>query len=126
MCLEVLNCSSVHTLPNRRNASVLGLVNVRGELLVCLSLAGLLGAPRAAKSSTRRLVVVGGNGAPMALEVDEAHGIHRFNRRELAALPDTLATASSRLTCATLRWKDHTIGVVDQRALAMGMTGSLA
>ena len=33
----------IHSLPHRRQGIVLGLVNVRGELLICVSLARLLG-----------------------------------------------------------------------------------
>src|ERR1041384_406406 len=40
---EVAERRSPHTLPHRRRSVVLGLVNVRGELLICASLARLLG-----------------------------------------------------------------------------------
>jgi chemotaxis-related protein WspD len=40
---EVVERRFIHSLPHRRQGIVLGLVNVRGELIVCVSLARLLG-----------------------------------------------------------------------------------
>lgn len=42
-CEEIVERRFIHSLPHRRNGIVLGLVNVRGELVVCVSLARLLG-----------------------------------------------------------------------------------
>src|SRR5262245_53190282 len=43
VCVEVAELRPIHSLPHRRNQSVLGLVNVRGELLPCVSMAAILG-----------------------------------------------------------------------------------
>ena len=40
---EVAERRLIHSLPHRRSGMVLGLVNVRGELLICVSLSRLLG-----------------------------------------------------------------------------------
>jgi chemotaxis-related protein WspD len=40
---EVAERRVIHTLPHRRHGVVLGLVNIRGELLICVSLGRLLG-----------------------------------------------------------------------------------
>ena len=65
---------------------VLGLVNVRGELLICFSLTNLLGGdeptqPTREKSGAdrRRLLVVKRDGRRIAFPVDEVHGIHRYD-----------------------------------------------
>lgn len=126
MCLEVAHRRPVHSLPHRRHAAVLGIVNVRGELVVCVSLAVLIGAARSDDSTARRLVVVNGDGAPVALEVDDVHGTHRFDPQHLTPLPDTLAAATARLTCATLRWRDRSVGVLERTSLAAGVARSLA
>ena len=44
---EVAEHRPVHSLPHRRHGTVLGLVNIRGELLICVSLGHLLGLERA-------------------------------------------------------------------------------
>ena len=44
---EVTELRAIHTLPHRRGGSVFGIINVRGELLICVSLAKLLGLEQA-------------------------------------------------------------------------------
>src|SRR5207342_2805701 len=63
---EVADLRAIHSLPHRRSGVVLGLANVRGELLVCVSLAQLLGVddqpqelqPRERRMALRRLLVL--------------------------------------------------------------------
>ena len=43
---EVAEHRTVHSLPHRERGIVLGLVNIRGELLICVSLGHLLGLER--------------------------------------------------------------------------------
>ncbi len=47
---EVAPRRLIHSLPHRRQSIVLGLVNIRGELLICVSLARLLGIESSAGS----------------------------------------------------------------------------
>ena len=93
--MEVANLLPIHSLPHRQNGVVLGLANVRGELLVCVSLGQVVGVePSAAASRERRsaayqrLLVIRRDGVRVVCPVDEVHGIHRFHPRELKDVPD--------------------------------------
>jgi hypothetical protein len=44
---EVAELGAIHSLPHRRSSLVLGLTNVRGESLICFSLANLIGGDEA-------------------------------------------------------------------------------
>ena len=48
----------IHSLPHRRSGLVLGLVNIRGELLICVSLSRLLGLERTAARGTEEMCIV--------------------------------------------------------------------
>jgi chemotaxis-related protein WspD len=50
---EVAERRRIHSLPHRRQGVVLGLANVRGELLICISLERLLGLQDASKPEAR-------------------------------------------------------------------------
>jgi chemotaxis-related protein WspD len=126
LCLEVASPRIVRTLPHRRDPAVLGVTNIRGELIVCVSFGALLGLRPAPAASTSRLLVVRGDGKPTALEVDEVHSTHRYAPRELLPLPDTVTNAATRNTHATLRWRDRTIGLLDGKALMAGLDRCLA
>lgn len=50
VCQEIVERRFIHSLPHRREGIVLGLVNVRGELIVCVSAARLLGLETPARA----------------------------------------------------------------------------
>jgi len=125
-CSEVAAVRAIHTLPHRRNRAALGLVNVRGELIPCLSLAALLGTNADQTVSSGRLLVIANEGVRTALLVNEVCGIHRFDKGTPTPLPTQLAATSTLHAAFTLRWRNHTVGLLDERALAATVTRSLA
>jgi chemotaxis-related protein WspD len=81
--MEIAPLRTIHSLPHRRNRAVLGLTNVRGELLVCVDLIQLLAPnPPAADGSHSRLLVVQHQGARTAFPVHEVRGVHRFTEAD--------------------------------------------
>jgi chemotaxis-related protein WspD len=120
---EICDLRPVHSLPHQRNPAMLGIVNVRGELLVCISLAALLstGKPGNQASPDRlartRLLVASRNGERLVFPVDEVQGIHRFDPSALGDTPATVGKASSTYTRAMLQWQDKSVGVIDEERL---------
>ena len=130
---EVAEPRPVHSLPHRRGKGLQGLVNVRGELVVCVSLAGTLGidensAVVAADTHHmvyRRLVVVGTDGGRLAFPVTEVHGIEGFAPSQLRPVPATLGLSSSRYTRGILAWQGRRVGCLDSVALFTTLNRSL-
>ena len=119
---EVVEERRIHSLPHRRDGSVLGIINVRGELLVCVSLARLLGLSGetwrdVSATLPGRLAVADWQGGLVTFPVSEVHGIHRFNPEELKAPPATVAKASPNFTRGVLAWKDRLVGCLDEDLL---------
>jgi chemotaxis-related protein WspD len=130
---EFVDVRPIHSLPHRRNSVVLGLTNVRGELLVCVSLAQVLGIEQDAKSQKapkgavyRRLVVIREKDSRIAFPVDEVHGIHRFSPGQLKEVPATVAKATATYTRAMLPWRDIAVGCLDDQLLFYTLNRSLA
>ncbi|MEP6670426.1 MAG: chemotaxis protein CheW [Chthoniobacter sp.] len=130
---EVCALRPIHSLPHRRNGAVLGIANVRGALLVCVSLHALLGIDKtpAANTAQRRLVherllVVGRDGERLVFPVDEIHGIHRFHPDQLGEAPATVARSTATYTRAMLPWQDKAVGVLDDQLLFYSLNKSLA
>ncbi len=134
MFQEIAAVRPIHSLPHRRGGAVLGLGNVRGELIVCVSLARALaiepvpaaGAGEGASRAHQRLLVVHRDGQRIAFPVDEVHGVHRFHRRALQAVPATVARATAAHTAAVLRWREHTVGCLDAERLWATLNRNLA
>ena len=131
---EVADLRAIHSLPHRRSGVVLGLANVRGELLVCVSLAQLLGIDLLGESrpsrnlrvAHRRLLVVRNNGSRLAFPADEVHGTQRFNEGERKPVPITVAKAAASYSKAMLVWREHAVGLLDEELLFHSFNRSLA
>ena len=129
--IEVSNLLPIHSLPHRSNGVVLGVASVRGELLVCVSLSQVVGAgpvaadhePRA--TAYRRLLVIRREAIRLVCPVDEVHGIHRFQSRELQQVPTTVAKATVRYSTAVLPWQGHSVGTLDDQLLFYTLKRSL-
>jgi chemotaxis-related protein WspD len=126
VCVEVASVRPVRTLPHRRDPAVMGLANIRGELMVCVSLAAFLRLPQGANTTTPRLIVLKGAGEPTAIQVDEVAGTHRYTESELRPVPDTLAASASRNAEAVARWRDRTVGVLNAEALLASLDRCIA
>jgi chemotaxis-related protein WspD len=124
---EVAERRRVHSLPHRRHGIVLGLINVRGELLLCVSLGRLLGIERAEKSRPlhHRLVVSEWQGNILAFPVDEIHGIHRYHGEELKSPPTTTARATPSFAAGVFAWHDKMVGCLDAELLFSTLNRSL-
>lgn len=132
-CREIAEPRQIHSLPHRRSSAVRGIVNVRGELLVCVTLTELLGidaaaAPRTGRRLTafRRLVVIGEEGRRCAFEVDEVHGLHSHDRRSLGAVPATIGKAAASMVTGVIAWNDRVVGCLDESRLTELIDRSIA
>ncbi|OZI19646.1 hypothetical protein CAL26_18760 [Bordetella genomosp. 9] len=123
---EVTPMRPVHSLP-RRSGVVLGVCNVRGRLVPCVSLAALLDlAPRedAADKATPRMLVLSTRGGTIVSPVDEVAGIQPYPRTAIGALPDTLA--GGHYAAGVVRYRDRAVGMLDANRLAHAIEGKLA
>ncbi len=134
---EVAERRRIHSLPHRRDGVVLGLVNVRGELLVCASLGRLLGieakadkppaeSPNNSALGSSRLLVTIWDGKRIVFPVDEILGIQRINEAELHEPPATVTHAVNRCCRGVVAWRDRTVGVLDAEVLFSVLNRKLA
>jgi chemotaxis-related protein WspD len=130
---EIANPRSVHTLPHKTADAMLGVTNIRGQLVIAMSLGRLLGlaptvAAQSAASRTQfaRLLVLRRDAARIACPVDEVHGVVRFGRSALRELPATLARAGTRYSTKLLAWNGRSVGVLDDQLLFYSLKRSIA
>jgi len=121
---EVAQPSGIHTIPHRSNELFLGLVNIRGEILMCISLDHLLDLETIAVSPhhlssviPRRMVVVAKDEERWVFTVDEVSGIYRFQLDELQAAPVVISKATEAYTKGVIRWQGHKVNYLDSDLL---------
>jgi chemotaxis-related protein WspD len=127
---EVAEERRIHSLPHRRNGIVLGLVNIRGELLICVSLARLLGLEKkaddaGARTLYERLVVAEWEGSLLTFPVNEVHGVHRCHPEEMKEAPATVAKANPGFTRSMFMWQGRRVGFLDEETLFSTLNRSL-
>ncbi len=128
---EVAERRPIHSLPHQRSPVVLGLANVRGELLVCFSLGHLLEmdnipAREQLVAGYQRLVVINWKEARATFPVDEVHGPHRFEEGELKRLPVTLARSRRSFTRQIVYWRGEGIGLLNPERVYSALGASFA
>jgi len=130
---EVVDRCVVRTIPHHRGGILSGLANVRGELLLCVSLGILLGLERATqidqtekRTSHRRLLICNREGDRVAFRVDEVHGMQRYHPGDLRDAPATLSKAAGAYIVGLLPWRDRTVGCLDDELLFYALNKGLA
>jgi chemotaxis-related protein WspD len=125
----------IHSLPHRRDGVVLGVTNVRGGLLVCISLAVILGstarpeaagAPSGRRAAVPRLLVARATAGAVVFPVDEVQGMERFRTQDLKDVPATLAQAQAAYTRALVPLGDRMVGLLDEQLLFYTVERALA
>ena len=127
---EVTPPRPVHRIPHRSNGIIVGLVNLRGQLQICISLHQLLGVDAKSEHGRNqaepgglppqpRLVVIRRDSETWAFAADEVPGVHRLARGGLRNVPATLANPATSYSQAVFAWRSRSIGYLDdQRVFA--------
>ena len=129
VCQQILAPVKSHSLPHRSNRTLLGIVNVRGQLLLKVSLLEILGLSEAADVAPapqvkqsfrgyRRMVVVeklSEEGLPevWAFEVDELYGIHSLSFDSLQPVAAGTNASSYGCTQYIFSWKERQVSALN-------------
>jgi len=122
---EVVERRKMHSIPHRRKTALLGIVNVRGELLVAVSLARLLGTGSASQVY-ERLLVASWESQRVVFPVDEVSGVHRCDAEQLHEPPATLSKSGTSYTQSVLHWEGNLVCCLDGAVLFPALTQSIA
>jgi chemotaxis-related protein WspD len=132
--VEVTGPRRVHRVPHRGGV-LAGLVNVRGELHLCVHLDQVLQV-RKEDSQDRsallhpstfrgRLLMVRREAERWVFPVDEVDQVHRFATAELTRAPATVGRALARLTRGVFHWQGRAIGLIDDERLFATLRGKI-
>ncbi|MGO9467617.1 MAG: chemotaxis protein CheW [Isosphaeraceae bacterium] len=114
---EVTRLHPVHRVPHRSNQILAGLVNLRGQVELCVSLHGLLGAD--ASATPTRMVVLHDRDCreTWAFRVDEVLGVEYISRSDRHGVPSTLVNPAVGFSQAVLAWNGRSVGLLDEQRI---------
>jgi chemotaxis-related protein WspD len=127
---EVAERRLIHSLPHRRHGIVLGLSNMRGELVICISLGHLLELERVSPRESlyaryRRLLAVNWEGERIAFPVDEVHGPHRFHPEDSTRPSAAVGKSNSNYTQRIFYWEKRAVSLLDPALLFSALRNRL-
>lgn len=118
---EVVEMRVVHHVPHSKTAVLRGLINIRGELQLCVSLGQLLGLEKRGRANnnkltgtTERMVVISNGDDRYVFPVSEVKGIHRFVSSDLNIVPTTAMQSMSNYLCGVINLDDMHVGYLDE------------
>ncbi len=129
--VEVAAISPIHSLPHQRSMALLGVTNVRGALVACLSLGELLGLEKGggARGDRRvvpRLLILASQGGPLVAPVDEVDGIHGIPLDAVVDPGRSPDLAARQFAAGVVQWRGRSITLLDEGLLLQAMARSLA
>lgn len=135
--VEITTLRPLHRVPHRTAGMLEGLVNIRGQLQLCVSLHALLSLeekPPIAQvdaetpTAARLLVVERGEGTAgrWVFGVDEVAGVQRVVRSAMRAVPATVSQSNARVCQALFDWNERTVGLLDDVRLLDGLAELIA
>jgi chemotaxis-related protein WspD len=107
--IEVAETREPHRVPHRTSNHLEGIVNIRGELQLCVSLAKLLNLTlsppaSAAEKAQQRFLVAEHGRQRWVFPVAEVSGVHRLSLAQRTELPATVRRTSARLSRHVYDW----------------------
>jgi chemotaxis-related protein WspD len=130
---QVAEECALHKMPGRGREILSGLVNIHGELVLCVSLEKVLGLGTEAEGNKKtgrtiyqRLMVCNRNGDRLAFPVQEIHGLALYHPRDLRELPSTLSKSAAKYTLGVLPWEGRTVGCLDDELLFYALIKGLS
>jgi chemotaxis-related protein WspD len=124
---EVTGTKPVHRLPSRPGPVFLGLVNINGELLPCVSASAALGleASPAGPAARARMIVLGHSGNRFVFPADEVLAVRRIATADFQPPPATVANAPAAKSTAVVRLEGREVAVLDETRLLDALARSL-
>lgn len=128
--VEVSPLQAIHSLPHQRSRALLGVANVRGALVACLSLVELLGLDGTVNVTPGarvmpRMLIIAAHGGPVVVPVDEVDGIHAIDEHILDSASRSGPQASAKYTRGVLQFKGRSLRWLDEEQLLSAVTRSL-
>lgn len=127
---EVAHTRSLHRIPHKSGFLLLGLLNLRGQLRLCVSLHKLLELEEGSQAVSQRrqyarLIAIRKGEERWTFPVDEVLGLIRFKKASIQNVPVTVSKSTANYLQGVLQWEGKNIGLLDEELLFQSLRRSL-
>lgn len=116
---EVAEPVKIHRIPRKTEPSLLGLVNIKGELNLCFSLHLLLEVDSDSEASSphRKFIILEKDGYSWVFPVDEIAGISRYDMNEVGNIPVTVLKSDTNYIKEMFRFEGRSTAYLDDELI---------
>ncbi|MDM8540132.1 chemotaxis protein CheW [Desulfococcaceae bacterium HSG9] len=119
---EVIDPERPHQVPHRHNPVLMGVINVHGEIQLCVSLQKLLGIEELKnhqfqRNVYQRMIMVNSESGYWVFPADEIYGIVRIHPQIFQNAPVTVSKDKAAFTKALFQWNDKEVAFLDDELL---------
>ncbi len=119
---QVSEVKKIHALPHAKTAVVKGIVNISGQIKVCVSLENLLELTPGEVVHTNsitysRMLVIENNGQTWVFVADEVLGLQKIAPSHFENVPINLHKSSVNFLKGILSWEEKSVGILDEELL---------
>lgn len=117
--MSINDIGNIHTIPHQNSNILRGLINLRGELKICISLGRLLGLNKAVKSIDtmhriyNRMVEISKDGKEYIFVASEVLGVHQTTEKGHKDVPATISQSKGTFTKSLIEWKGIDVSYLD-------------
>lgn len=122
---EVITWRLIRSIPRKHNPALLGIVNVHGELRLCVSLAKMLNL-KEQKRNPQFIIVFNNGENQVACPVDEVRGNIRYHSEQLHDIPGHWNEQSRSLSQGFLKMEDKEIIRLEEQNIFAAVWGNEA
>lgn len=120
--VEIGEKRPLHTIPHRSNKILLGLINLRGQLRLCIALHNFLEIkPREGYEDIlknyQRILAIQKDGEFWAIPVHEVFGIYYCTPDSILNVPVTIAKSTANYLKGVITWEGNNVGYLDEELL---------
>ncbi len=131
MINEITLLRSIYDIPHNQNKKIRGMVNIRGELIICMSLGYLLGIEKPEddlineERPINRLIMIRERNGYIVFPVSEIDGIIHYDPEKLSSAPDTVRNSKLNFIQGIATLNSKTIGCIEHTTLLDNIASTL-
>lgn len=128
---EIADMRLIHSIPHTNDRVLKGLINLRGELHLCVSLGHLIGLDKGSLPASEgikkheRILVTERDGERYVFPVSEVKNIFRFHADQTEAAPATVAKAASTFIKGIINVDNVHVGCLDEELVFHALSRKL-
>ena len=117
--MSINDIGNIHTVPHQKSDILHGLINLHGELKICISLGRLIGLTKAVKEVAKkhrvynRMIEISKDGKEYTFVATEVLGVHQIIEKDLKDVPATISQSKGTFTQSLIEWKDFDVSYLD-------------